>query len=530
MLMIPSLTLNAVKSWLLPHKILRMAKFEETSTHQYLVMGGLYRLVKCKSTAKVWAERVRITSLAGDWCWHETQFMPSILLQSWSVLNDNVFKIQSFVLNAWWRDIRRLGVHSLSAPIHADRKRVFDLLPIADRRKLTSLLTASRIFISIYHNDSVVAGSKHLTTHLWHFVNRRDLSLYLKIHQTSLSSTSFDEVMKFSKLKFDRDVMEQNSVWLPWLKTVPHKQLSAPNLLSFDGLKPWLPNGLSKNKVRKINQYSRKLQSSIISAYKTREYSPLHNLSVINALKGFPVSIALNVLGELDRDLFGRAYWLDDDHEQENSHLLTHHHTLIVRAWATYFAPMVGRVKPRKQRAQWERAIDQLKDVLTWHSNIWTNTMLLHKNQHWAALVRQHDLWVEHINQEHREFKYELETVAIENWLPATLDAAFITKYPNTIIEEITQPERLKSEGIAMDHCVWAYRYDCSSARYRVFSLQADDGRYTLGLYMDRVSRQCSYDQLRGARNSAAPALMHEMANKLIAHINAQERAHGGSI
>lgn len=51
MLMIPSLTLNAVKSWLLPHKILRMAKFEKTSTHQYLVMGGLYRLVKCKSTA-----------------------------------------------------------------------------------------------------------------------------------------------------------------------------------------------------------------------------------------------------------------------------------------------------------------------------------------------------------------------------------------------------------------------------------------------------------------------------------------------
>ncbi|WOZ62959.1 hypothetical protein [Vibrio parahaemolyticus] len=67
---------------------------------------------------------------------------------------------------------------------------------------------------------------------------------------------------------------------------------------------------------------------------------------------------------------------------------------------------------------------------------------------------------------------------------------------------------------------MFSYFNDCVRQRYRVFSLMSGEERATLGLYVDDITHQCRYDQLRGRDNEQASDKMLSISQRLISQIN----------
>ncbi|GEK16206.1 hypothetical protein AFI02nite_42420 [Aliivibrio fischeri] len=58
---------------------------------------------------------------------------------------------------------------------------------------------------------------------MWDFVDRRYLSLFMKITQKALSEVYFSDVHRLYQSKLDLEYMQENARWLPWL-TVMNKE------------------------------------------------------------------------------------------------------------------------------------------------------------------------------------------------------------------------------------------------------------------------------------------------------------------
>ncbi|MFM2588163.1 PcfJ domain-containing protein [Vibrio sp. TBV020] len=323
----------------------------------------------------------------------------------------------------------------------------------------------------------------------------------MKIHQSALREVTFKDVYQLSRHRFDVSMFEQNSTWLPWLKKLPLYHYSHPNLFSYEVLRPLLGMSVSKKSIRRINQQSRKVQTYLIQGIGRHE----QYLEIIKLLQKYPPRIVLDVFEALNEEV----YWRVDEELQT---LLFPRVRLIVGRWAEYFMPMVGKVKVRKQREQWQRALMQLKDVLGWLTN--TNGQV-HKNQTWYALMQQHERWIEQLNAEQLAKAAEIDALTWEGAEWTDFDSKGIE------IKELTTGLELRIEGQEMEHCVFSYLNSCVRGRYRVFSLRSDNERATLGLYQHPVSQHLQYDQLRGARNQLSSKIMEQITQMLISQINA---------
>lgn len=490
-----------------------MVKRVENKTQDTLVICGLYRIVKNKKTQQVKLQRKTLRlNVQGecDWRWVNTSWCPEFPLQT--ARNTLTYEFKNTLkstVDALLVDLTKQGVNTIVMSMKAGKPPSFsdvdstpckvfylDVRQEWARQWLVRRLTLQ--FSSIA--EGVEGGSRALYKHLWPFVDRRYLSLHMKIHQTSLKEVTFKEVYQLSRCRFDVSMFEQNGAWLPWLRNVSLRQYSHPDLFSYDVLRPLLGVSVSKKAIRRINQQSRKVQTYLIQGISRHE----QYLGVIKLLQKYPPKVVLDVFEVLHEEV----YWRVDD---ELEALLFPSACLIIGRWADYFMSMVGKVKVRKQKAQWQRALSQLKDVLGW---LVSTSGQVHKNQTWYALMQQHERWIEQLNAEQEARTAEKDAL---NWSRAEW-AEFDTK--DVEVKELTTGLELRMEGKEMEHCVYSYLNSCVRGNYRVFSLRSSNERVTLGLYQNPVSQYVQYDQLRGARNELASAVMGQIAEALIDKMN----------
>lgn len=514
---------NSIMDWLDLGRLLsaqtwkRMVKPVETETQEMLVICGLYRIVKIKKSEQVKLQRktLRLNAQGDfDWRWVNTHWCPEFPLQT---ARDHLsYEFQNTlksVVEALLVDLTKQGVNTIVVSVKAGKTLLFsdvdstprqafflDIRQKWARQWLTRRLTLQ--FSSIA--KGVEGGSRALYKHLWPFVDRRYLSLHMKIHQTSLKEVTFKDVYQLSRHRFDVSMFEQNSTWLPWLKKIPLRQYCHPNLFSYEVLHPLLDISLSKKSIRRINQQPRKVQVYLIQGIGRHE----QYLKVIKLLQKYPPRVVLNVFEVLHEEV----YWRVDEELQT---LLFPRVCLIIERWADYFMPMVGKVKVRKQKEQWQRVLIQLKDVLGWLTN---TSGQVHKNQTWYSLMQQHERWIEQLNAEQLAKAAEIDALTWEGVKWVDFDTQGID------IKELTTGLDLRVEGGEMEHCVFSYLNDCVRGRYRVFSLRSNNERATLGLYRNPVSQDVQYDQLRGARNELSSAVMGQVSKTLIKQINASEK------
>ncbi|EGQ8535749.1 PcfJ domain-containing protein [Vibrio parahaemolyticus] len=501
----------------------RMVKREQTGHLDTLVLCGVVRLVKHVRTQKVSVQR-RSLSLdaqgAPVWSWVRTTYVPSFVMQA---LGDSLawrFRlVLEFAIEALFEDLKKQGITQLNTPVTAkklryqyddiDTQRVkHTFLPLDGHTKSWASERFSNQFGVL--EDGIKQGGRALYKHLWDFVDKEALSLYLQIYQRSLSETTFKDVMILQRAISDKTVFQANRVWLPWLSVFygdKKNHFCEPNLFSYDYLLTHLPDGVTKNAIRKINRQSRQVQVLLIdgSMWTTAE------LSLVDALQDYPVSIQVKILTKVKEEKEGGYFQERHRGDVSSQAQAFRMYQRVVLRWAQYFQTMVGQVKVRKQSEQWRRALRQFDDIFDW---VGREEVTVHKNQTWYSLVQQHDRWIAEINARAEAQDAEQD----ETTWPASQWASFDSK--GVHIEEITLGKRLREEGKEMEHCVFSYLWDCSQQRYRVFSFQSQDERVTLGLYVDPITHRCRYDQLRGHQNAAASNAMEQVAKKLIAQMN----------
>ena len=484
---------------------MRLVKFEETDEHQILVLAGLYRLVKEKDSPVVWGERAKLMREDGvfTWCWVRTSIMPTFRLMDNSSTDFMVTLFKRLfenVLVEIINDLCLLGVQRISIPL----KKMTDAvegtwLSLSGAKQACYGLDLTQPWCCDELRGRVLrrfkgideaglrGGCRALYKYLWLFVDKRCLSIYLKIQQVNPTYIQFDKLMVFQSQGIDLDHFEANALWLPWLKKLDAKHFKAPNLFTYDYLLPLVGMGMTKKKVRRINQFPRTVQVALLQGGDAQ-------LQIASIVRAYPTSVISRIIDLSCYAGAGESY------------------LRIYSKWSAYFANMIGEVKPRKQSAQWTRALDQLSDVLHWHEQ----GGVVHKNQNWYALMQQHDRWLERLNEEKQVEEAELDA---KSWVPAIWNGSSLA-CSEIDVEEITTGKRLRAEGQEMEHCVWSYLNDCLKQCYRVFSFRTSKERVTLGLYMDPVTLKCSYDQLRGPKNDIASQSMQQLARRLIKQIN----------
>ncbi|KGT34453.1 hypothetical protein HC02_17705 [Vibrio parahaemolyticus] len=525
--MAPILPWSELRRWIDSQKWMRMVERCDDKNLDTLVIFGLFRIAKNKRTQVIKMQRKTVhfdKKGQPQWRWVSASYVPELNMQNCRADSLVEFKeALSYALDALLQDLAKQGVVMVELsdkrkkiPVHQSTFDSFDETPRTThdvdlrqswgRECLVSRISAQCLVLV----DNAKFASRYWYKQVWDFVDKKRLSLLMKIRQCSLSAISYKEVYQFSQIQLDTEKLENNECWLPWLSILrgnQHLHYQHPDLFSYDYLRAHLPGEVSKKAMRKINRQPRQVQALLI---KTRMWSPAE-LALVDAIQDYPTSI--------------KAHILNDIHQRKESGVFREHHRggqrlndtdfqryqRVVFRWAQYFKNMIGHVKVRKHREQWRRALRQFDDVLSW---IDRESITVHKNQTWYALMQRHDNWIAEINARAEALDAEQDE--------ATWQAAKWTSFDSKgiHIEEITLGKRLREEGQDMEHCVFSYLWDCTQQRYRVFSFQSQDERVTLGLYVDPITHQCRYDQLRGHQNAAASNAMEQVAKLLIVKIN----------
>ncbi|EIO4563399.1 PcfJ domain-containing protein [Vibrio parahaemolyticus] len=520
----PILSWSELRQWIDSQKWMRMVERCDDKNLDTLVIFGLFRIAKHKRTQVIKMQRKTLRfdeQGQGQWRWVAASYVPKLNMQNCKTDSlDDFQEVLSYALDALFLDLTKQGMNTVE--LNGKRKKrpdyqstfdSFDETPRSvydvdlrqpqGREGLISRMTAQCLVLA----NNAKSASRYWYKQVWDFVDKERLSLLMKIRQCSLSQLNYKEVHQFTQVKLDADDFKANERWLPWLRFIPKTHFNQPNLFSYECLLSFLPKGVSKNAIRKINRQPRQVQALLI---KMRMWSQAE-LSLVDAIQDYPTSIKVHILNDI--------------HQRKESGVFREHHRggqrlngtdfqryqRVVFRWAQYFKNMIGHVKVRKHREQWQRALRQFDDVLSW---IDRESITVHKNQAWYALMQRHDNWIAEINARAEALDAEQDEAT---W-PASQWTSFDSK--GVHIEEITLGKRLREEGQEMEHCVFSYLWDCTQQRYRVFSLQSKMERVTLGLYVDPITHRCRYDQLRGRQNAAASNAMELIGKRLINHIN----------
>ncbi|ARR48118.1 hypothetical protein BTO19_23190 [Vibrio parahaemolyticus] len=522
--MTPILRWSDLRQWIDSQKWMRMVERGGDKNLDTLVIFGLFRIAKNKQTKKIKMQR---KTLRGDkqgrrqWHWVSASYVPKLNMQNCK--SDALVEFKetlSYALDALFQDLAKQGVVAVELsdkrkkiPVYRSTVESFDETPrtVYDvdlrqpqgRDSLISRITAQCFVLT----DNAKFASRYWYKQVWDFVDKERLSLLMKIRQCSLSQLNYKEVHQFTQVMLDADDFKANERWLPWLTFVPKKHFNQPNLFSYESLLAHLPQEVSKNAIRKINRQPRQIQAFLIKA----KMWTSAELALVDALQGFPTTIQIKILTEV-KDIKNRHDFCNEcqGNKQLEAAVFQRCQRVMFR-WALYFQDMAKQVKVRKQRAQWYRALHQFSDVIHW---VYREEVSVHKNQTWYSLVQQHDRWIAQINERDHTEERERDSTT---WKGAQW-SAFDTQ--DVVVEEITQGKRLREEGREMEHCVFSYFNDCVRQRYRVFSLMSGEERATLGLYVDAITCQCRYDQLRGHDNAPASNKMHSISQRLISQIN----------
>ena len=483
----------------------RMVKREQDGELDTLVLVGFLRIVK-SANKKVTVQRLSLQLDAKcnpTWSWVRCDYVPNLMMQSCqSSLAWRFRGALEYAIGALIADLKKQGIDTLTVPVKGKKKGAYegiDMTPVSAVRLGMNKLARDWVTEQCgrqfgFLEEGIKSAGHALYKHLWDFVDKEKLSLYLQIHQCALSEVSFGQLHTFSKCVTDVALYQQHRVWLPWLSTFPtgqYRHYAHPNLFSYEYLLARLPKAVSKGAIRKINRQPRQVQTLLIKARMWT--APV--LSLLDALSGYPTTIQVRLLSRIQ-------------HQRESDYGLLQR---IVFRWAQYFRPMIGLVKVRKQQAQWQRALTQFDDVLDW---VTRDNGTVHKNQTWYALVQQHDRWIARINADRLKAEAEVDALTWEGAKWEMFDTQGVE------IKEITTGRALRAEGIEMEHCVFSYLDDCVNQRYRVFSLIKDSERATLGVHLDEITHQCHYDQLRGKQNNLASKALEQVASRVIQRVN----------
>ncbi|MFN3071366.1 PcfJ domain-containing protein [Serratia sp. J2] len=87
-------------------------------------------------------------------------------------------------------------------------------------------------------------------------------------------------------------------------------------------------------------------------------------------------------------------------------------------------------------------------------------------------------------------------------------------------VSEITCLVDLENEGNAMQHCVVTYHGFCAYGSYRVFSLNMNNERATLGLSRMPNKAIFQHDQIRGLSNDAVSNDMVKLGRRVLSIVN----------
>jgi hypothetical protein len=507
--------------------VFRLAKFEDELAYSYLTFCGVYRLCLHKESQKVHVEELRMNLkiIAEPVFWAKTShihdmpvffnnssyhrvFLNIVMRQMVTLFNDLVLSGMQYIqtervsyLDARYRNI---AIEEGGTFKGYSQDEEYSPIKEVDFKSLSRSLSERLLWAG---KNRFSGGSRHVAKYIWLFLDKESVSLYQRIYgYTVTRDNAFKCFHQFSRLGIDKDVFKQHERWLPWLSGLPSQQLMTPNLFSYNVLLPMLRDiyvNVTKKQMRQINQLPKKLQQRVVKFVFTEELSDLSFIvSALSLMKAYPCSIQCWLFEHY-------SYRLAVTPSKNQGWLF------ILNRWCDYFISMASNVKPVKQREQWQRAINQLNDVLHWYYN---NDCQLHKNQQWPALVRQEQAWIANLNEREGQ---SLEQLYALSWVTAEWDDSKLKQaWPTLVLTELNTGQQLHIEGCEQEHCVFSYLQDCYEGQYRVFSLNNDGERATLGLYVDHVTLQCQYDQLRGKENSLSSKTMQKIATSLIKAIN----------
>lgn len=204
----------------------RMVKREQDGVLDTLVLAGLFRLVK-HPNQKVTMQRLSLTwegEHHSHWSWVGCQYSPDFMMQSrQSSLAWRFYNILEYVIGALLTDLEKQGIQALSVPVKAPRKGDYDgmdttPIPMAylDMGKAAKQCVSERFGKQLgFLEKGIKQGGRSLYKHLWDFVDKEKLSLYLQIYQCSLSQVSFGQLHSFSHKVKDVSAYQRHRVWLP---------------------------------------------------------------------------------------------------------------------------------------------------------------------------------------------------------------------------------------------------------------------------------------------------------------------------
>ncbi|OKP21811.1 hypothetical protein [Serratia fonticola] len=220
--------------------------------------------------------------------------------------------------------------------------------------------------------------------------------------------------------------------------------------------------------------------------------------------KKYPVKVLLWVVKEIKTSMYG--VFDDEKHTASKDKLYR-----VIDRWLDYHQTLFNNIGFKQQEQRWRTEVNHLEHVIYWLVQTDAN---INKNQNWPSFQRLATKWIAEYridSCEGEHIKPEWEGVAVD-WSQSLKGSAKVS--------EITCLVDLENEGNVMQHCVVTYHGFCAYGSYRVFSLNMNNERATLGLSRMPNKAVFQHDQIRGLSNDAVSNDMVKLGRKVLSIVN----------
>lgn len=190
--------------------------------------------------------------------------------------------------------------------------------------------------------------------------------------------------------------------------------------------------------------------------------------------------------------------------------------TRFINVWMEEHYGYLKHYKYKSHERFWENKISEYLHALDW---IISESVYLNKNQGWSSILDCVERWDG--QRRNIEIELELQELGLDD-VKWSLDPSGTTYFDeNFKAIELNTPRLLWDEGYEQNHCVYDYYQYCIENRYRVYRIEVDFERATLGLYYKPNKKvKYTFDQLQGYGNSSVTNTLHEKAFKFLEYLN----------
>ncbi|EMY9430707.1 PcfJ domain-containing protein [Salmonella enterica] len=179
-------------------------------------------------------------------------------------------------------------------------------------------------------------------------------------------------------------------------------------------------------------------------------------------------------------------------------------HERLLNLWLSHYSGVWKQHGYKNHINEWNRYIAQLEHVFDW---IRVGEGIVHKNQDWTSIWRNVLQWNPKADKNISSARWEAMNI------PQSL-----LNYESVEIAELVDAPALYVEGQEMHHCVYGYWKACYEGRYRVFTVNSENERATLGVIRD--GKKLKFQQMYSYANNPVSAELSKSVKLMLSRIN----------